>query len=42
MDDFREWLRKECTCWYLLSQEEQDQYFSRWYDEVRNGKENTS
>ena len=35
--EFREWLQKECFYWYLLDEKQVDDYFSRWFDEVKNG-----
>lgn len=37
--DFEEWLREHCCAWYLLSQEQEDKYFSEWFDECIKGKE---
>ncbi len=33
--DFTEWLREHDCVWYLLSQEQEDKYFSQWYDEMQ-------
>ena len=30
--EFREWLQKECFYWYLLDEEQVDDYFSQWFD----------
>lgn len=33
--DFTEWLKEHDCVWYLLSQEQEDRYFSQWYDEMQ-------
>ncbi len=40
--EFREWLQKECFYWCLLDDEQVEDYFSKWFDEVKNGKEESS
>ena len=38
--DFTEWVKERCCAWYLLTQEQEDEYFSQWYDEMqKKGKE---
>ena len=37
--DFTEWLREQDCVWYLLSQEQEDAYFTKQYDECIKGKE---
>lgn len=38
--DFTEWLREQCCVWYLLTQEQEEEYFSQWFDEMQEkGKE---
>jgi hypothetical protein len=29
-----EWLQKNCACWYLLTQAEEEKLFSRWFEET--------
>lgn len=33
--DFTEWLKERYCAWYLLTQEQEDEYFSQWYDEMQ-------
>ena len=33
--DFTEWLKERYRAWYLLTQEQEDRYFSQWYDEMK-------
>ncbi len=46
LKEFEEWLFKKCPWYYLISQEQEDEYFSQWFDEwyekeYGQGKENT-
>lgn len=33
--DFTEWLKERYCAWYLLTQEQEDEYFTQWYDEMQ-------
>ena len=33
LKEFEEWLFKKCPWYYLISQEQEDEYFSQWFDE---------
>jgi len=37
--EFAQWLRECCPWWYLLTQEQEDEYFSKWFDEMQEKKE---
>lgn len=37
--DFTEWLKERYCAWYLLAQEQEEEYFSEWFDEFIKGKE---
>lgn len=37
--EFKTWLKEHCCVWYLLSQEQEEVYFSEWFDECMKGKE---
>lgn len=40
LKEFEEWLFEKCPWYYLISQEQEDEYFSQWFDEVcSKGKE---
>ncbi len=40
LKEFEEWLFKKCPWYYLISQKQEDEYFSQWFDEVYSkGKE---
>lgn len=40
LKEFERWLAGQCQWYYLLSQEQEEEYFSQWFDEVSNeGKE---
>ena len=32
--DFEKWLAEQCPCYYLLSRNQEEEYFSQWFDEV--------
>lgn len=38
LKEFEEWLFQQCPWHYLLSREQEEEYFSQWFDEV-SGKE---
>lgn len=40
--DSKAWLQEKCCYWYLLTQEQEEQYFSQWFDEYIKGKEQTN
>ena len=37
--EFDEWLHEKCPWWYLITEEQEEQYFSQWFDECYLGKE---
>lgn len=40
LKEFEDWLFKKCPWYYLISQKQEDEYFSQWFDEVYSkGKE---
>ena len=40
--DFTEWLKEHHHCtWYLLTQEQEDEYFSHWYDEMQETRKSS-
>lgn len=34
LKEFEEWLFQQCPWHYLLSREQEEEYFSQWFDEV--------
>lgn len=34
LKEFERWLVRQCPWYYLLSQEQEEEYFSQWFDEV--------
>ncbi len=34
-EGFTQWLREHYCAWYLLTQEQEDEYFSQWFDEMQ-------
>ncbi len=40
--DFTEWLKERYCAWYLLTQEQEDEYFSQWYDEMQEKRKEQS
>lgn len=34
LKEFERWLAGQCQWYYLLSQEQEEEYFSQWFDEV--------
>ena len=40
--DFTEWLKEHHCARYLLTQEQEDEYFSQWYDEMQEKRKEQS
>lgn len=38
-EGFTQWLRKNYCAWYLLTQEQEDELFSKWFDQMQEKKE---
>lgn len=33
--DFKQWLQEQCCYWYLLTQAEEEQWFTQWLEECQ-------